>query len=1176
MSRLTFGLALLISMAVCSAADRIDPKLRALAATRDRLPVLIVLSEQPQRDIVSRMEEDARIAKNAARMRFEEAVSAPFSLPQDVSDAQAELDRITLEIRHGAIEEIQRTIQPQQDSLVLLLRSYGATNIRTYTVTNALSAEVPSAILPALEADADVAGVFAVSRLHPQLSISVPAIQAPAFWSAHSRGAGESVGVLDSGIMSSNPGFSGLNIVSHVSLSEGAKDPCFADTLTPTDNMGHGTHVSGIVASKGGGSCPTCIGVAPGPNSLYVLKVGWVVSNVSPCSGGGEADDGDVLDAIDWAVPTTPVNVLNFSYGGTADDDDDFLSQMLDQIGDAWGVNIVMAAGNGGTGGGVESPGISYNGVTVASMDDQGTVDRSDDVISSFSSRGPTIAGRFKPDISAPGNHGNGHGGILSTCNNGDFCQMAGTSMATPHVAGSLALIRSAGAQDGLAAKAVLLNTAYNTKSGWQADSGWGFVDLGQASAQVSNYFRASVSGAQPAFYAGTVNSTLKTTLVWNRHLTGRGFLTSSLSNLDLYAYDGASGNAIGSSTSTIQNVEQVVTGSVSTAVLKVVPVSIAGVTSEQYALAVSAAGFTAKNGPSLTVSCTGPSGSVSGNAPFAVTCSVTNTGDLTAFTVSGALNWQGSSGGAVNQFGSTGPGQQSGAKSWQMFAPSSTGQHTLETDVSSSSYGQIFTASTTVAVVVGQVAPAMQTYTLTTTASPSGGGVITPSPVAAGGVYAAGTQVCLTVTANPGWAFSSWSGAALDSSNCLTLNSSTTVTANFVAGNALRFIPMTPCRVVDTRFANGAFGLPSLAAGSTRDFAIPNGSCSIPSSAAAYSLNVTVVPQGLLGYLSVWPSGQAMPLASTLNSVDGRIKANAAIVPAGTGGAVSVYVTGATDLVLDIDGPQRPGPLSFAAVPHCRHPLRQLRHSGAAVAERGPDAQLRRAVQRLPCAGQRAGVFAELHRGAFRIAGLHHHVSHRATDAAGLHAERCDGHGGGQRGHRAGGDGRSGERVRPQYHHRSGDRHQRLLRAAGGGRIVAVQPDALPGAGHAAAGGEPAVQRREGRGRDRERLRGAGGGPGVCVQCDGGATRIAGLPELMAAGRSTAAGIDAECHRRRGHFEHGHCSRQQRQHRGVTVQSLASGAGCLRIFRAVKGEGPLSAAASVAPCGAGTEFCGR
>ena len=117
-----------------------------------------------------------------------------------------------------------------------------------------------------------------------------------------------------------------------------------------------------------------------------------------------------------------------------------------------------------------------------------------------------------------------------------------------------------------------------------------------------------------------------------------------------------------------------------------------------------------------------------------------------------------------------------------------------------------------------------------------------------------------------------------------------------------LQFIPITPCRVVDTRNTAGPFGGPELTADSVRSFAIPSGSCGIPSTALAYSLNVTVVPNASLGWLTIWPTGQAQPHVSTLNS-DGRTKANAAIVPAGTGGAVSVFVTDPTQVILDING---------------------------------------------------------------------------------------------------------------------------------------------------------------------------------------------------------------------------------------------------------------------------------
>lgn len=130
----------------------------------------------------------------------------------------------------------------------------------------------------------------------------------------------------------------------------------------------------------------------------------------------------------------------------------------------------------------------------------------------------------------------------------------------------------------------------------------------------------------------------------------------------------------------------------------------------------------------------------------------------------------------------------------------------------------------------------------------------------------------------------------------------SITGTGTGTTTGALQFIPVTPCRVVDTRNATGAFGGPELAGGSARTFNILQSACGVPSTAVAYSLNVTVVPNGPLGFLTIWPAGQTQPFVSTLNS-DGRIKANAAIVPAGTNGGVSIYVTGATQLVLDIDG---------------------------------------------------------------------------------------------------------------------------------------------------------------------------------------------------------------------------------------------------------------------------------
>jgi len=139
---------------------------------------------------------------------------------------------------------------------------------------------------------------------------------------------------------------------------------------------------------------------------------------------------------------------------------------------------------------------------------------------------------------------------------------------------------------------------------------------------------------------------------------------------------------------------------------------------------------------------------------------------------------------------------------------------------------------------------------------------------------------------------------------------------------SALQFLPVVPCRIADTRNSIGAFGGPELDAGATRTFDIPQSDCGIPSTAVAYSLNVTAVPNVSLGYLTIWPAGGNQPYVSTLNS-DGRVKANAAIVPAATSGGVSIFASDATQVILDIDGYFVPAgktsALAFYPVTPCR-----------------------------------------------------------------------------------------------------------------------------------------------------------------------------------------------------------------------------------------------------------------
>ncbi len=120
-------------------------------------------------------------------------------------------------------------------------------------------------------------------------------------------------------------------------------------------------------------------------------------------------------------------------------------------------------------------------------------------------------------------------------------------------------------------------------------------------------------------------------------------------------------------------------------------------------------------------------------------------------------------------------------------------------------------------------------------------------------------------------------------------------------SGQAL--FTVTPCRVLDTRDSSGAFN-------GMRPVNVTGSSCGIPSTAEALVLNATVVPTGGLGYLSLWPDGEAQPGVSTLNAADGVIASNMALVPT-TNGSIDAFASNPTQLILDISGYFAPSALS-------------------------------------------------------------------------------------------------------------------------------------------------------------------------------------------------------------------------------------------------------------------------
>ena len=125
-------------------------------------------------------------------------------------------------------------------------------------------------------------------------------------------------------------------------------------------------------------------------------------------------------------------------------------------------------------------------------------------------------------------------------------------------------------------------------------------------------------------------------------------------------------------------------------------------------------------------------------------------------------------------------------------------------------------------------------------------------------------------------------------------------------ASSPLPFIAITPCRVADTRgngFA-GQYGPPALVANTTRSFTI-TGQCVIPVSAAAVSFNFAALNVSAAGDLRVFPAGAGVPLVSTLNyNANTPNIANAAVVPLGTGGAITVQADATPiDLIIDVNG---------------------------------------------------------------------------------------------------------------------------------------------------------------------------------------------------------------------------------------------------------------------------------
>ena len=301
---------------------------------------------------------------------------------------------------------------------------------------------MPAGLAVQFAADNDVAYISPDRPLRRMLNLSRTAIQADIVQSYGWDGTGIGVAIIDSGV--SPVADFGNRIVYATSFV----------AQSPIDDFGHGTHVAGIVASNGQNSSGLYKGIAPNANIINL--------RVLDSNGGGT--DSTVITAISQAVSlqsTYNIRVINLSLGRPVQESytQDPLCQAVEQ---AWqaGIVVVAAAGNDGRDnsqgtngyGTITAPGNDPFVITVGAMKTMGTPTRTDDLIASYSSKGPTLFDHLaKPDIVAPGNLvvsdavSGGHSTLQQeypqNMVGSSYFTLSGSSMAAPMVSGAIALL---------------------------------------------------------------------------------------------------------------------------------------------------------------------------------------------------------------------------------------------------------------------------------------------------------------------------------------------------------------------------------------------------------------------------------------------------------------------------------------------------------------------------------------------------------------------------------------------------------------------------------------------------------------------------------------------------------------------------------------------------------------
>ena len=214
------------------ASGKISAEIRqAAATTTGMLPVFIEFKTQPQAEILRRTEA-WNVKFTAAKSTFERMSSNHvLARTSELDAARSELDDATAEIRHSAAKAIRDAIQPEQDSVSLVLATLGATNVERYYIVNVIRAAVPAFAIAALAARPEVVRISLIASGAPGSDVAA-ALGAAAFWNARPTGrpngytgAGQTIAVLDSGIREDHPAFKNVTFTDRVFLNNASRNP---------------------------------------------------------------------------------------------------------------------------------------------------------------------------------------------------------------------------------------------------------------------------------------------------------------------------------------------------------------------------------------------------------------------------------------------------------------------------------------------------------------------------------------------------------------------------------------------------------------------------------------------------------------------------------------------------------------------------------------------------------------------------------------------------------------------------------------------------------------------------------------------------------------------------------------------------------------------------------------